>query len=750
MKFLSTLLGTALTASLAANATFAADGPIRGFSVEGATAQHALEDKMDAAIIPENLDSWMKRMTAKPHHLGNAFNKENAEFIAEQFKSWGYQTEIAEYHVLMPTPKVRELSLISPTQYTAILKEDAVDGDPTSNQSDRLPPYVAYSPDGEVTAEVVFVNQGLKADYEDLARRGIDVKGKIVIAKFGGSWRGIKPKLAEEMGAIGCIMYTDPGDDGYAQGDVYPKGPAKHPTGVQRGSIMDLPMRPGDPLTPYVGATKNAKRLEHDKTEVMVHIPVLPISAADAAPILAALDGPDVPARWRGALPLTYQMGPGPAKVHLKVAFNWNVVPLYNVIATMEGSTYPNEWVMRGNHHDAWVHGAQDPVSGMVSTMEEARVIGELAKTGWRPKRTIKYAAWDGEEQGLIGSVEWVEHHREELTEKLVAYINTDGSSRGFLFAGGSHTLETMFDEIAHDVDDPVKGVSLAKRFEAFSKLKAGPAGAKKAAEANGAYRLSALGSGSDYSGFFQHLGIASFNIGFGGEANHGSYHTNYDSHHLFSTFLDPGNVYGATLPKVTGRVTLRLAGADILPFEMGRFSATVRGYMDDLKSATDKMREATKTENKLISDGFYGLADNPNETWVTPELKDNVPFLNFAPLENALQQLKVAGEAFDAAYASASNLDGDTMQKVNDLLSKLEATLTRAEGLPRRPWYRHHIYAPGFYTGYGVKTLPGVREGIEERKWDEADTYIGHTAGVITAFTKQVETMTKLLEPEG
>jgi len=746
MRLLSAFLGTAITTSLAASTVFGGDGPIRGFSAEGAKAQHALEARMDAAIKPGNLDAWMKRMTARPHHLGSAFDKENAEFIAAQFKSWGYSTEIVEYQVLMPTPKIRELTLISPTQYTAILKEDAVEGDPTSDQSDRLPPYVAYSPDGDVTAEVVFVNQGLKADYDDLARRGIDVKGKIVIAKFGGSWRGIKPKLAEEMGAIGCILYTDPGDDGFAQGDVYPKGTAKHPTGVQRGSIMDLPMRPGDPLTPYIGATKSAKRLDYDKTEVMVHIPVLPISATDAAPILAALDGPNVPARWRGGLPLTYQMGPGPAKVHLKVAFNWNIVPLYNVIATLEGSTYPDEWVMRGNHHDAWVHGAQDPVSGMVSTMEEARVIGLLAKSGWRPKRTIKYAAWDGEEQGLIGSVEWIEDNREELAEKLVAYINTDGSSRGFLFAGGSHTLEAMFNEIAHDVDDPVTGVSLAKRFEAFLKLKAGPTGAKRAKEAGGAYRLSALGSGSDYSGFFQHLGIASFNIGFGAEARHGSYHTNYDSHHLFSTFLDPGNVYGATLPKVTGRVTLRLAEADILPFEMGRFSATVTGYMDDLKSATDKMRNATKAENKRIADGLYKLADNPSETWIAPKPKDAVPHLNFAPLENALDHLSGAAKAFDAAYVSAGAIDQATTQTINDLLSKLEATLTRNEGLPRRPWFRHHIYAPGFYTGYGVKTLPGVREGIEERKWDEANTYIGHTASVIAAFTTQVETMTKLL----
>ncbi len=744
MKFVTALLGTALTTSLATFSIFATDGAIRGFSTEGAKAQHALEDKMDAAIKPGNLDSWMKRMTAKPHHLGSAYDKENAEFIEAQFKSWGYQTEIAEYHVLMPTPKVRELTLISPHQYSAILKEDAVAGDPTSDQDNRLPPYVAYSPDGDVTAEVVFVNQGLKADYEDLARRGIDVKGKIVIAKFGGSWRGIKPKLAEEMGAIGCIMYTDPGDDGYAKGDVYPKGTAKHPTGVQRGSIMDLPKRPGDPLTPYIGATKSAKRLDHDKTDVMVNIPVLPISASDAAPILAALDGPDVPARWRGALPLTYQMGPGPAKVHLKVAFNWNIVPLYNVIATMEGSTYPDEWVMRGNHHDAWVHGAQDPVSGMVSTMEEARVIGELAKTGWRPKRTIKYAAWGGEEQGLIGSVEWVEDNREELAEKLVAYINTDGSSRGFLFAGGSHTLEVMFNEIVRDVDDPVKGVSLAKRHKAFSKLKADPSDASKIPDV---YQLSALGSGSDYSGFFQHLGIASFNIGFGGEADHGSYHTNYDSHHLFSTFLDPGNLYGATLPKVTGRVTLRLAGADILPFQIGHFSATVAGYMDDLKSATNKMRDTTKAQNKLISEGLYDLADNPREIWVTPAPNEAVPYLNFAPLENALQQLSDAAKAFDAAYVNAKNIDKKTIQKINDLLSKLEATLTRSEGLPRRPWFRHHIYAPGYYTGYGVKTLPGVREAIEERKWEEADTFIGHTAGVITAFTKQVEKMTILLD---
>ncbi len=715
------------------------DHQLMGFSKANSKNQLSMEKQYDAMLDSENLDAWMKYITSRPHHLGSAFGKEKAEWIRDQFASWGYDAQLVRYDVLFPTPKIRMLEMVAPTTYTATLKEDAVEGDSTSDQDDRLPPYVAFSPDGEVTAEVVFVNQGLKADYEDLARRGIDVKGKIVLAKYGGSWRGIKPKLAEEMGAIGTLIYTDPGDDGYSRGDSYPKGPMKHPSGVQRGSIMDLPMRPGDPSTPYVASKGNVDRLDLEDIEVFVGIPTLPISYVDALPILKALEGPVAPARWTGGLPITYHMGPGPAKVHLKLEFNWDIVPLYNVVAKMEGSELPDEWVMRGNHHDAWVHGASDPTSGMVALMEEARVVAELAKQGMKPKRTLIYAGWDGEEQGLIGSVEWVEDHRDELAEKLVAYINTDGNGRGFLGAGGSHTLEKMFAEIANDVKDPIHtDLSVAERRLTLRKVM-GDAKAFK----DDRYRLSALGSGSDYSGFFQHLGIASLNVGFGGEGSSGSYHTNYDSYDHYTRFRDIDFKYGKALAQVAGRATLRLANADLLPFEFTRVSETVGGYFDEIKSSTDKMRKDVAQHNALLKAGAYDIASDPTKNFVDPEAKDEVPYLDFSPVENALVDLEKAAKAFDkmlkAMKADDYGVAKSKLASINHSLQQAEQMFTRQEGLPRRPWFRHHIYAPGFYTGYGVKTLPGVREGIEEYKFDEAQQQINKLAEVIGKYVENI-----------
>ncbi len=348
-----------------------ADEPtLIGFSPATSAQQRALEARLDASMNPNNLRDWMQRLTAHPHHLGSAYGKANAEFIAGQFKSWGYDTQIEEFSVLFPTPKTRMLELVGPEKFTASLSEPRIDSDATTSQVDeQLPIYNAYSADGDVTAELVYVNQGIPRDYEVLAENGIDVKGKIVIARYGGSWRGIKPKVAAEHGAIGCIIYSDPRDDGYYQGDVYPTGAWRRDSGAQRGSVQDLPLSPGDPLTPGVGATKDAKRLTVKESPTIMKIPVLPISYADALPFLKSLGGPVVPAEWRGALPLTYHMGPGPAVVHLKLEFNWNMVPLYDVIARLPGSERPDEWIIRGNHHDAWVNGASDPISGMVTLL---------------------------------------------------------------------------------------------------------------------------------------------------------------------------------------------------------------------------------------------------------------------------------------------------------------------------------------------------------------------------------------------
>ncbi|MEO6348821.1 MAG: transferrin receptor-like dimerization domain-containing protein [Aquaticitalea sp.] len=734
------LIFNLLTSLIVSFQIFAQSAPVMGFSDEAAKKQLQLESDFDKIPKTQNLDEWMKFMSSHPHHVGSPFGKEVVDFIAEKFKGWGYDVKVEKFNVLFPTPKLRLLEMTSPEKYTAELTEPPVEGDESSTQlEEALPGYNAFSIDGDVEAELVFVNYGIPADYEELERRGIDVKGKIVIAKYLGSWRGIKPKVAAEKGAIGCIIYSDPGDDGYGGGDVYPIGPYKNEYGVQRGSVMDLPYQPGDPLTPGYGATDDAKRLEIDEATSLTKIPVLPISYHDALPLLKAIGGPVAPGSWRGGMPITYHIGPGPAKVHLKLEFNWDMKPTYDVIATMNGSTYPDEWVLRGNHHDAWVHGANDPLSGLVALMEEARVVGELAKKGFSPKRTIKYCAWGAEEPGLIGSTEWVETHEVELKQKAVAYINTDGTGAGFLGVGGSHTLEEFFDQITREVMDPVNDVSVFERRNAVEKFQGKP-GWKY-------YNLSALGSGSDYSPFFQHLGISSFNMGFGGESSGGEYHTMYDSYKLYTRFKDPGFTYGVALVKVAGRTTLRLANAEILPFEFEHFANTVSEYVDELKKMADKMRSDTDQANKLISDDLYALVDDPSENLIAPKEKKIVPYFNFAPIENSLAELKRQADAFDKALINTKPNEVKDVKKLNSILKDMEKSLIREKGLPKRPWYKHYIYAPGFYTGYGVKTLPGVREAIEQRQFDQVDEQVTILANVLKDFTEKIKQATALLK---
>lgn len=708
---------------------------ITGFTNENAKKELVLEKAFEAKLSAANLDQWMKKMSAKPHWVGTEFGKENAEWIQKQFKSWGYDTRIDTYDILFPYPKVRVLELTAPTTYQAKLTAVPVEGDEFTAQGDALlPSYNAFSKDGDVSGELVFVNYGIPKDYEELEKLGIDVKGKIVIAKYQGSWRGIKPKLAAENGAIGCIIYSDPQDDGYVQGDVYPKGAFKNKTGVQRGSVMDMPTYPGDVLTPGYGATKDAKRLDRKDAPTITKIPVLPISYEDALPLLEALDGTIAPESWRGGLPITYHIGPGPAKVHLKLEFDWQLVPAYNVIATMKGTELPDEWVMRGNHHDAWVHGANDPISGLVALMEEARAVGELAKKGQKPRRTIVYCAWDAEEPGLIGSTEWVEDHQAELQQKVVAYINTDGNGRGFLGAGGSHSLQKMVGEVASSVTDPQRGVSIKERLTARNLVNGG----------KDEFALYALGSGSDYTPFIQHAGIAALNLGFGGENEGGEYHTIYDTYPHYIRFKDPGFAYGVALANTAGRITLRLANADVLPFEFEQWHSTVAGYLDEVMASCTTMREEVEKHNKLVDKNVFELAADPTKPFLKPKKKDLVPYLDFAPLQNEMAGLKTTIDTFSAA--DLSKLPTDKRQQLNQLLMHAEQALTSATGLPRRGWYTHQIYAPGFYTGYGVKTLPAVREAIEQKNWKEAQEQIGVLAGTLKKFNAHIQTMIKLL----
>jgi len=687
---------------------------ITGFAPENIPNQLKLEASFESALTAKNLDTWMQKLAAEPHWVGTEYGRENAEWMAAQFKSWGYDTKIETYHILFPYPKIRELELVSPVSYNAKLTAVPVEGDPYTAQGEALlPSYNAFSTDGDVEAELVFVNYGIPSDYEELEKLGIDVKGKIVIAKYYGSWRGIKPKLAAEKGAIGCIIYSDPEDDGYVRGDVYPEGAFKNKTGVQRGSVMDMPLYPGDVLTPGYAATKDAKRLDRKDAPTITKIPVLPISYEDAQPLLEALKGPVAPASWKGGLPITYHIGPGPAKVHLKLEFDWKLTPAHNVIATLKGSKYPDQWVMRGNHHDAWVHGANDPVSGMIALMEEARVVGELAKKGQRPKRTIVYGAWDAEEPGLIGSTEWVEDHEKELQQKLVAYINTDGNGRGFFGAGGSHTLQAMVEEVADIVKDPQTGVSIKKRRIAAQWVTGG----------SDKFSLSALGSGSDYTPFIQHAGIASLNIGFGGENAGGEYHTIYDTYPHYKRFKDPEFAYGIALANTAGRIVLRLANADVLPLEFTQWHATVADYLKEIMDETDKMRKDVEKHNSLVSKNAFELAADPRKAFVKPIAKEAIPYLDFSPVQNSLAKLSNSITTFEAVSVEA--LTTAKQEALNKAMLGTEQVLTDISGLPRRSWFRHQLYAPGFYTGYGVKTLPGVREAVEQKDWKEAQEQI-------------------------
>lgn len=736
-SFFQVFLGIILCVAVAGQA--ANTSVLMGFSAEASKAERAAEARFDSFLKADNLREWMRRLSARPHHLGSAYDHDNAEFIASVMRGWGYETQIEEFQVLFPTPKTRIVEMTAPERFTAKLVEPALEGDSTSSQqSEQLPSYNAYSIDGDVTAPLVYVNYGVPADYEELERRGIDVKGKIVITRYGGAWRGIKPKVAAEHGAVGCIIYSDPRDDGFFQGDVYPKGAWRNENGVQRGSVLDMPIYGGDPLTKGIGATKNAKRINRKDVTTLTKIPVLPISYGDALPMLRNLDGSVVPAAWRGALPITYHFGGGSPTVHLKLEFNWDIKPIYDVIAKMRGAERPDEWIIRGNHYDAWVNGAEDPLSGQVAMIAEAGGIGELAKTGWRPKRTIVYCSWDAEEEGLMGSTEWVETHADELNKKAAVYINTDASGRGFLNAGGSHTLEKFINEVARDVSDPQLGMSVWERARA-QQVMAGTGSQRAEAISRADLRIDALGSGSDFTPFLQHLGIASVNLSFGGEGGGGSYHSVYDSFDHFNRFIDPGYAYGVTLSKVCGHAVLRLANAETLPFEFANFTDTIEVYVSEVTKLVDTMRDETKTMNNMIEKGWWRAVQDPKLKMVAPKPKEAVPYLDFAPLQNALAKLQASTNAYHAK-ARGRTLPPAKQKELDEILFKTERALTNPAGLPKRDWFTHQIYAPGLYTGYGVKTLPGVREAIEQRDWKEATQQITVAARTLERFAAEID----------
>jgi N-acetylated-alpha-linked acidic dipeptidase len=692
----------------------------------------------------------MERLSARPHHVGSAYGKDNADWMLAKFKEWGWDARIEQFDVLFPTPKERRLELVEPSRFTAKLEEPVVALDPTSNQKDeQLPSYNAYSIDGDVTAPLVYVNYGRVEDYDQLERMGVSARGAIVLVRYGQIFRGVKSKIAYEHGAVGCIIYSDPKDDGFAAEAVFPNGPMRPSDGVQRGSVEDLATAAGDPLTPGIGAVPGAPRVPLREAPLITKIPTLPISYGDAQPLLAALTGPMAPDSWRGALPIPYKLGAGAARVHLKVAFNWDTKPLYDVIAKIPGSLFPDEWIIRGNHHDAWVNGTADPVSGMAPELEEARVLGELRKQGWQPKRTIVYASWDGEEPGLLGSTEWVETHEAELLQHAVAYINSDGNGRGFLNVSGSHSLERFIDNVARDIPDPESGVSVLKRRQA-SVIARGSADERKDARDRGDLRIAPMGSGSDYTPFIQHAGVASLHLGFGGEDEDGIYHSIYDDFYFYTHFLDTDLVYGRTLAQTVGTAVIRLADADLIPMEFTNLADTVQKYGRELKELVSKKQDEIRERNRQIADGVFAAVRDPRRPVPIPKTETVPPAINFAPYDNAATALTDAARRYEKAIDGAkSRLPENTevLRKINDRLRTAEYQLIDIAGLPRRPWYRHLLYAPGFYTGYGVKTVPGVREGIEEARYDEAEREVARVAAALSRLTALIDSASADLE---
>jgi N-acetylated-alpha-linked acidic dipeptidase len=735
------------------SAMFAADEtPLVGYSPRSSATEREWETKFRALPDPANEREYMRRLSARPHHVGSPYDKDNAEWILARFKEWGLDAHIEKFDVLFPTPKVRVLEMVEPTKFTAKLEEPALAIDPTSNQkSEQLPTYNAYSIDGDVTAPLVFVNYGLPDDYEKLDRLGISVKGAIVIAKYMESWRGIKPKVAAEHGAIGCLIYSEPKDDGYNRENVFPQGPMRNPDGVQRGSVMDFASsNPGDPLTPGFVASPEHKRLTIQEAKSITKIPVLPISYGDAQPLLAALTGPMAPAEWRGSLPIPYHVGPGPAKVHLKVEFNWDIKPVYDVIAKIPGSVAPDEWVIRGNHHDAWVNGAEDPVSGQMTLLEEARSFGELLKQGWKPRRTIIYCAWDGEEPMLLGSTEWVEAHADELRQHAAIYVNTDGNDRGLLGMEGSHSLEQFINGVARDIEDPETKLTVWQRLQLSEIADAKSADDRKELRQRADLRIAALGSGTDYTAFIDHLGIASLNLGYGGEDPEGIYHSIYDDFYWYMHFSDSDFAYGRAMSQTGGTAIMRMADAEVLPFDFVDFADTIQKYNKELEKLLADKQEEIRERNQELDEGVFKATLDPRHPIVAPQKEELPPHLNFAPMQNATEALVKSAEHYRQALsrkqATLSDTQADSLRALNQMLIESERKLTNDDGLPRRSWYKHLIVAPGVYSGYAPKTIPGVREGIEQKRYAEADQEIVRVAKALQDESSLIESAAQLL----
>jgi len=665
------------------------------------------------------LQEYVRLMSEEPHHAGSPGARTVAEWALGKFKEWGLDASIEEYEALLPTPILTSVELTAPTYFKAKLQEPVLAEDKDSGDKGQLPVSNAYSADGDVQGELVFANYGLAEDYALLDSLKIDLRGRIVIVKYSRGVRSAKIKQAVARGAVGCIIYSDPEEDGFTRGDVYPKGPWRPEDGVQRGTVADYAaMYSGDPLSPGWASKPGARKLTRAQAKSLPTIPVIPLSYGDARPLLEALGGPVAPNdNWKGGLPITYHLGPGPARVRMRSKSDWKVRPLYDVIARIPGSTDPDQWVIFGNHHDGWVNGASDPVSGASALMETARSLSVLLKSGWRPKRTLIFGLWDGEEWGLLGSTEWAEDHADELRDKAVAYFNTDSYSRGTFGAEGSHTLETFVREVARDTKDPQTGRSAieAEQARALARAKSAEDSATIMAEG---FQLGAAGSGTDFEAFLEHEGIASVSHGFAGGPDGGTYHSIYDSYNNFSKFLDPGFVYGASQAAVVGTLALRMADASVLPFSFTDAAAAYRRFAQG-----------------IVAQANTALGQER---------------LDVGPVFQAIDRLAKAGSDFDSAYAGVMRKGGtylagasEPLRAINRELYLSERDLLDDEGLPGRAWFKSTMYATGIYTGFEGDPMPGVKQMLNAKKLPEAQAQVKKVAAAIDRMAVRAERVT-------
>jgi N-acetylated-alpha-linked acidic dipeptidase len=682
-------VGSLLPTPLAQQSAIAqAPTSIRGFAPERVAAQRELEQKLLRLADPAVAERNLRFLTSEPHLAGTDGSRRVAEYLRDQYQSFGLEAELATYKVWLPHPKEVRLELLTPEKKVLGTQEDPFERDPDSLNKSAVLGYNGFSPSGEVTAPVVYANYGLPADYKRLAELDVNVEGKIVLVRYGGAFRGVKVRVAEENKAAAVIIYSDPADDGYVAGDAYPRGPWRPESAIQRGSIYYGFIYSGDPLTPGIAATESALRLDPAKAETLPRIPAMPINYRDAEQILQTMNGPRVPREWQGGLPLSYHAGPSQSPVHVKLVMDYQLRTIYDPVARLRGQN-DNEWVVVGNHHDAWVFGAVDPSSGTTALLEAARALGDRARSGWKPRRTIVLANWDAEEFGLIGSVEWVEEHRAELQRKAVAYINVDSAVSGPNFgASASPSLREFVRDVAREITDPRTGRSVYEAWAENQQKGRGrrvPAGL--AQQPDSAPSLGVLGSGSDFTPFFHHAGIPSLDVGFGGE--YGVYHSTYDNFYWMKTWGDPSFAYHAAAGRLIALMLARFAEADALPFNYENYASEIQRYVMEVQAVV-----------KSDPDGKVDLKN----------LFESVE--KFAASAERAQKLLRHPKIFE---------DSKQMARMNRALVETEQAFLSPSGLAGRSWYKHTIYAPGSYSGYAAVTLPGVREAIERRDWDAA-----------------------------